>query len=265
MDDHGEYMEVEVLQKLEKTEGDTSSSILEDCVFSTLQTRLLADGHHVDDLRKEDIRLVLPQIGCSNQINQQELLSRWTRLMKRPISISDQELQSLIYLKECTENTQDHCGTHFYVKTLKLSSSEFREIIKECISSDIYKNKFTYWQEIASGIDKGDMAYLRYAGMTHSRSVWNRHMFHLEAGPFAIIANLLRERFPAVIEEVKLYELPKGHIPERTSEDPLVAQRLRDLRERALIALFGRKYLLNNQSGGQNNDFTPSKADKHAA
>jgi hypothetical protein len=117
-----------------------------------------------------------------------------------------------------------------------------------------------YWGHRIAIEKKDRVFYIRYVGMTakEGHTGWDRYKEDLKGRKSGILAEFLTEvhnTYPEV--ECEVHELVDASYP----DFPAPEQTVMDERERVLIALFHRNFVLNQQGGGHYPSYIPRAAD----
>jgi len=107
-------------------------------------------------------------------------------------------------------------------------------------------------------MNNGANVFGRYVGMpTSGKTGWNRldddHHNQPKSGLYSKFLELLKGNMPSILNEVKVFDLPRGTYFSRLPPDRRNGKRpltLVDDRDRILIALLNKEVLVNQQSAG---------------
>lgn len=222
-------------------------------VFDAIQTRMeRALLLNMSMINQPFVSFLLPLKNASR--------SMWERLLSTPLTLSDTELESMFKLRKCTmQSKQNWQVGHviFYIRSFSFEVQQLNAVIDHLQSNGVLLGKAERWREELKDLSPTTSIFLRYCGCTAS-SAWQRHhedMFTSRRNSdFLHILHTTKLLYPEIIDEINIYEFVTGTIPISL---PGVNE-VRDLREQALIALFGLDTLMNTQSGGKYPSTEPS-------
>jgi hypothetical protein len=160
--------------------------------------------------------------------------------------------------------------TVFYMRTWAFTLEEFTDLIQAMFEEGFGSHDAPYElleliQDVDPVVDAGTNIYLRYLGTT-TMGVWERHERDLRTrnqndSLRSVFFNFCERMFPHVMEAVQLDEFPDATL---CGELDAHRQHTVDIREQAMIALFGPTTLLNVAKGGLNAKFV-AQASENAA
>lgn len=145
--------------------------------------------------------------------------------------------------------------TVFYCRTFTFTVNEFLDLVQMLLDEhqDSIPTQLYEWDHYASilnvGADDDVPIHIRYIGQT-TRTAWSRYkadlLLHVQ-GLHRSFIEICQNEFPEVLASAEVEEFDRGSIEMllRCSK-----QRLANVREQALIALFGPSTLLNSSIGG---------------
>lgn len=239
---------VEQYNVLTKSLPDSSQSDLRAQVFDLVKLRLKEVGVNIQDLDEQFFSWMLPKNLAS--------VADWNELINKPYLVSNRRLQTMINMRSSTSaETRHPTGTTmFYVRTFAFTLTQLIDVLQDAFGSE---GEFsTHAQRLFAAIrhldpvaDAQTTLYVRYCGMTRS-SPWDRHINDLKSTETCFKTGVLQScqrLYPAVIAAAEVHELYDGAIHITLER---ARQRIADVREQALIALFDLDTLLNSAVGG---------------
>ncbi|KAI1608132.1 hypothetical protein EDD36DRAFT_500098 [Exophiala viscosa] len=241
--------------------ADTQTTNMRSHVLLEVKKRLQLAGVDISNIPERFFYWILPRNGASTA-------DRDT-LLNLPIFLSNDQLRSMIKMVlSRTWKTQEEGTTIFYVRTFAFTLDEFLEVLQAMFEEGFgaQDTPYVFWELIQDldPEDKNDgelVVFVRYCGTSGHSSAWGRHVDDLRSKYVTFrttFLKLCKRLHPHVIEAAEVDELPDATIFGKlhTSQQHLV-----DLREQALIALFGPSALLNTAKGGMNTRFIAHEAD----
>lgn len=213
-------------------------------------------------------RWYLPQLvtHClANSVDQRS----WDDLLHRPLQVPDNVLKSIFRLHEDLgedRSTLACLKTTYYVRSFSLSVSQLRDVIADFHENGLYYPKKAVWANMIETMQSSDIVYLRYIGRTDWRTAFQRHredMLMRSTGFLSKFLISLGHLHPVVIDCSAVYAFSdiksvyQNSLPLHNWQE---AQSFREIREQALIALFGLPSLLNQVIGGSQCEFALSNA-----
>jgi hypothetical protein len=179
-----------------------------------------------------------------------------------PLSVSNLQLSQILRLRPCTDNTPPQTGVKcvYYIRTFALRKSQLETILATWETANKRFEPMPYWGHRIAIEKKDTMFYIRYVGMTARQGLtgWDRYKEDIKGRKSGVLAEFLTEvlnTYPEV--ECEVHELVDASYP----DFPAPEQTVMDERERVLIALFHRNFVLNQQGGGHYPSYIPRAAD----
>ena len=187
------------------------------------------------------------------------------RLLQDPLRVSDCELTTLFHLREDTQVPQDQSKTYttrYYIRSFSMTAQQLRDIVAFMTSKGLGYPKLRVLSDMTATWEEEDILFLRYIGKT-KRAPFRRHREDmLSGGPSNFLHRLMLtfdHLFPAILDSCTIFELQEiqqpSHMvrdtsaetrpPQSKSNESAHTSELEDLREQALIALFGQDSALN--------------------
>ncbi|KAK4891095.1 hypothetical protein LTR27_010302 [Elasticomyces elasticus] len=197
----------------------------------------------------------------------------WQRLLEYPLFLTDVEMASIMRLEQSTPSTPNPLqGSHlYYVRSFRLTIGELLAIIADWEAKEIFFEFYEEcqaWKRATEFVqDQSEEVYIRYIGMSTTVSAWSRFARDLaerKNGFYSAWLEALMKHCPHVIQTCNVYSFPQATTKAfRGSQGQLLALDVAhtDIREQALIALFGREFLLNRQGGGKHTSYQPPEND----
>jgi len=152
-------------------------------------------------------------------------------------------------------STPAYPKTTYYIRSFSLSVSQLRDVIADFHENGLYPEKVV-WANMIETMRSSDIVYLRYIGRTDRKTAFRRHqedMLMRTTGFLSKFLTSLGHLHPVVIDCSAVYTFSDtksvypNSLPLHDWQD---AQSFREIREQALIALFGLPSLLNQIIGG---------------
>lgn len=227
----------------------SSQRLLRTRVFDVVKLRLKDVNISVGGLDEQFFSWMLPKDGAS--------MTDWNELIHKPYLISNTRLSTMINMRRVTRDSTKHPtgSTIFYVRTFAFTVIQFVDVLQEVFSqsSGLGEQASRLYQAIENLNPVNDALstiYIRYCGMTTQPSAWIRHVHDLSTGDKCFKTDFLQtcqRLYPEIITAAEVHEFNDGmiHIPLEKAR-----QRIADVREQAIIALFGPESLLNILPGG---------------
>lgn len=183
----------------------------------------------------------------------------WHDLINNPLFLSPDRARTMFSMSPSGPNdlkTGDQ-NMYFYCRTFTFTLTEFLALYQELLKENIEPAaiQLKAWEKQVQPLDPVTDAdtpiYLRYIGLT-TRTPWSRYKTDLSDsgkifGLHRRFIELCRAKFQDVLAAADIEYFDLG-----TIEMDMVCskQRLGDVREQSLNALFGRNFLLNSSVGG---------------
>ncbi|KAI1621480.1 hypothetical protein EDD37DRAFT_118969 [Exophiala viscosa] len=211
-------------------------------LFNTIKHRMVRSGIDVYHLNETRLSWCLPRNDDPH------VDSIVTKLLESPLMVSDDELKTILALEtdKWTTKRKRVGAHHFYIRSYPMEVSLFIKLSQLLLDNACPIQKLKGWLNTARGLQDNDKIWLRYCGTTEE-SVWERQakVYHQRDSFYSSFFGLLDSMFPENIRDSSTYELSKARIDFDLHEQHI------NLREQALIALFGVENLLNGQTGGK--------------
>ncbi|KAK5455113.1 hypothetical protein LTS15_005833 [Exophiala xenobiotica] len=230
-------------------------------VLEVIKVRLERRGISITTIPEAFFAWMLPK----NNANATD----WNLLVNRPVFISNSRLRQMFKMYRVTGRREAEPGeTIFYMRTWAFTLEEFTDLIQAMFEDGFGSHDAPYEfleliQDLDPVVDAGTTIYLRYFGTT-TMGVWERHERDLRTrnqndSLRSIFFNFCERMFPHVMEAVELDEFPDATL---YGELDSHRQHTVDIREQAMIALFGPTTLLNVAKGGLNAKISRSRVGK---
>lgn len=224
-------------------------------VFNTIKSRLREEGIHAQDLGERFFGWCLPKYGASRQ--------DWSRLLHHSLFLPNEKLETLLSLEKVGQATRvdKEKLALFYIRTFALTISELAGVLQVLVDEDMRGDTFLMLVDLVGTLEDtpDTIVYLRYCGSTGTGNAWLRHVDDLRNIPPSFLGRLLQallDECPEVVDAAEVHE-----VTEATFRFP-VDQSLIDVREQALIALFGLDSLLNTVPGGHGLQYNLDEEDE---
>ena len=185
------------------------------------------------------------------------------RLLRDPLSVSNLELSQILRLRPCTAETpaQTEVECVYYIRTFALRKSQLETILATWATANKRFEVMPYWAQRIAVQKEDSLFYVRYVGMTgEGKTAWGRFEEDLKNRKSGVLAEFLKEvvnTYPEVFDACECHELLDASYP----DFPAPEQIRIDERERIVIALFDRNFLLNQQGGGHYPSYIPRASD----
>lgn len=245
------------LEFLTDTTFPDSSQKISKEIFNVLKHRC---GEHVGDLRYWDMKF---HPLFRRDVSQSDYTSLIWKLIHKPLTVSNEELNQMFKLNRVTEDTGlGDSHTVYYVRTFPILASQLESILTTWQTSNRSYDVVPNWAlEIATmRRDQGDgMLYVRYVGMSREGS-WvrlQRDLAYRNNGILGAFVAEVTRHHPHILDDVRCHEFVDLSFPAFPSPSSLQL----DIREKILISLFNLNVLLNRQSGGYYSQYLPCDAD----
>jgi hypothetical protein len=156
--------------------------------------------------------------------------------------------------------------TTYYVRSFSLSASQLRDVIADFHENGLYYPESAVWANMTETAQSSDIVYLRYIGRTDRKTAFRRHredMLMRTTGFLSKFLTSLGHLHPVVIDCSAVYtfsDIKNVHPNSLPLRDWQEAQSFREIREQALIALFGLPSLLNQAIGSSQYEFVLNDA-----
>ena len=185
--------------------------------------------------------------------------------------LSNEVLTTMLNLKRSTSESRTTSGHIFYIRTFTFTFSKLLELLQALFDQGvgIFEQPLG-WLELLFSLDPvrdaNTVIYIRYLGTSSSTTAWGRFKDDLKMAERTIgsfiyrFLHLCTRDHPQIIADTEVHELPDGLIPMELNRS---RQRIADVREQALIALFGHRYVLNTSEGGYGRRYQYSDTDAH--
>jgi hypothetical protein len=233
---------------------------IRDLVSQTVRKRLQAKNILTSDLEDSFFSFMLPKNNST--------ATDWEALLDSPLAVSTGRLRTMMNMRASTNRSAPAPPGHtvFYLRSFAFTRAQFLDVLQ-----DAYEGNFgagSYADRLCSAIsdlDAPDQAplFLRYIGKTTQGTAWVRHVHDLNHAfsSTQVILQACQRLYPEIMTAAEVYEFPDAELTFVLQDHH---QRIADVREQALIALFGRETLLNTQVGGSQATFSLQKADELA-
>ena len=219
----------------------SAPALAQDFVYKAIIERLQKQGVPTNILNKFVVAFCLPRDDC--------IPTDWDRLLDNPLRVTDADLEDMFVLHRSTSSTaQLEYETRYYFRSFMYEVGEFEAVLNNLRTDGTILPNMDKWDEVLEPLSDGDAVFLRYCGMTRAVTAWERHQHDLKILPATVLGHILRtttELYPDVINSANVYEFPTATV----SVSAAVEQSVLDIREQALITLFGKDTLLNSQKG----------------
>ena len=215
-------------------------------VFDQIVKRLIIAGHETSDLNQQILSFCLPTDRPKADL--------WRGLLDSPFHVTDVELREMLdlQLSNTTSARPSPGQVTFYIRSFCFEAGQLATVLQDLFRrGDMSLESSTSWLEIANDVSSSLPIFIRYCGMSTTRSAWERHISDMKSKTlrpmhrFLQATNLL---FPEIIKEANIFEVSRAFVAYPSDQSWV------DLRERALIALLGKDTLLNSASGGKHHD-----------
>lgn len=194
----------------------------------------------------------------------------WQKLLYKPMTVTTEELLAIFDLELSTESTlMPTPGDQiYYVRSIPLTVESLRRIIGKWQAEKRHADECTAWLRAIRFIeDWTEIIYVRYIGTSNTCSAWSRHTTdgtRRHGGLYGHFREAMEEICPDSITSCTTHEFSKAAAKALRYLDgkyfPLDYDHS-DIREQALIALFGQSVLLNRQAGGVSVSYQPEERD----
>lgn len=232
-------------------------------VLDRIRVRLAIVGIDTSSMPDRFFAWMLPKNGAS--------LDDWDTLMNTPVLLSNTLLRTMLKMIPSRSRTQSGAGTSvFYIRTFAFQLPELVDVLETMFDQGFGAQDAPYvlWELLqhanTSEANSQQTMFIRYCGTSSYSSPWTRHQQDLKEkytnfkSLFFATTMML---YPEIIASAEIDALPDATI---YGELDLSRQRSVNLREQALIALFGSLTLLNTAKGGLNSQFIPHEIDRIA-
>jgi hypothetical protein len=212
-------------------------------VYKAIIARLQNQDVPTTILNKFFLAFCLPRDNC--------IPADWDRLLESPMRVTDADLQDMFEIHRSTSSTtQLGNETRYYVRSFMYEVGELEAVLDNLRTDGTVLPNMDKWGEVLEPLSDGDAVFLRYCGMSRAVTAWGRHQHDLKILPATVLGRILRtttELYPDIVNSANVFEFPMATV----SFGAVAEQSVLDIREQALIALFGKDTLLNSQKGGK--------------
>ena len=222
-------------------------------VFNELKDRMEKCNIDTANLSEATLCFCLPK----NTANRDD----WAAFLENPLLVPDDQLARMMHLHPSDQDTPrpPPDTTIYYVRSFCLLVRELYDILSRMETEGKGYIKAGTWKTLTEDLAQEDVVFIRYCGMTASRSAYSRHRDDLSGGEGAAKSKFLQamaDMYPEAVHGAAIFELPEAMI------DFPVDSIVTDTREQALIAAFHLDSLLNTQKGGKWASYTPVGGDE---
>jgi len=230
-----------------------TAASLQQKILDTIKERVEKSGMSSAGLNFQSLAWFLPQSTSYAQTS--------VDLLEDPLIVTEAEVRRVFQLKESTaySSMPDSGQTFFYMRTFMFSVHELKEILQTMLDEGYeYFDKLYVWLAELEELDDDYLVFIRYIGQTQGRA-FDRHYGDI----VRITGSSFARRFIQIALDLHPDVLDSAVIQEFTSATIQFAadQKVRDERERVLIALFGNG-TLNVEKGGSGLNWEPKAEDE---
>ncbi|KAF7186044.1 hypothetical protein HII31_12623 [Pseudocercospora fuligena] len=235
-------------------------------IFDTVIDRLRELNMNVSSVSPAGLAFLLPRELTK------ESRENWYRLLHYPMLLTDTRVRSILKMYVSTKDSAgpDPGTTEYYVRSTEVTIRQLLSVITALENKGITYDEFRHWKAMTAHVRDGETSvFIRYVGMSSSVSAFHRFADDLvkrQDGVYGQFYKTLMQLNPsAVADSTRVYTFPVAAT--RPFRNPATgALHLQDsseidIKESALIALFGKDTLLNRQHGGFHRSYLPSDED----
>ncbi|KAI9017006.1 hypothetical protein BC832DRAFT_617647 [Gaertneriomyces semiglobifer] len=226
-------------------------------IHQEICNRLLANNVDVSEVNPALTAFLHPANDTSDQV-----LDCLMDLKRNHMKVSDADMVRALGLRESKEGDlegNDSSDTFYYVRSWALTVEDLRAIITQWADQEAEIDEAWLWLGHVLLAPKDSICYIRYVGMCDAPTTpYERFMVDMkqrENGLLNDFLTALQQVCPDSYASGKTYEFVRGRVPAFASD------KIKDDRERIIIAFFGLDSLLNRQPGGKFASYVPDIGD----
>lgn len=229
-------------------------------LFHRIQSSLREDCIDIRNFTFDHFSFLFPR-----ESHDEHTLGCFERWIREPMFVPDTELEGMISLMPSnTSSLLLAKEAAFYFRSYTMTCNELQMLLQYWASKGHRFDRMAIWKDLIAGKPPLAIVTIRYIGKV--AECYNPHLrlvadLRTRKSSYLVrqVHTALQRVLPSVIQSHRSYLVCDSVLGYFNGRPPLT---LIDMYERFLIAFFGRRSLINRQSGGVRIDFVPPVEDE---